>query len=305
MATSDLPIGVGNSDAQTRFIRDHEPFLREHPRIHLLLTKIFIRQLAHPSEAEIEDLPDNDPAVVAFENKVIANRLVFYLGRTAADDFSELLILSGNGYGVGALKILRGMYERIVTATYIAKNPSEARVFAEDDAVKKWKLWQEYVTVMPELKARYTEDQVRELEERYKAVRAKRKEEICPKCGQPKTQEAWTRVTMPDMAKRADIGLAEICGSCYLEPTFHSHATAYGIGTRLRETEEGAHTFNETTEPEARRAVLLGHNLILRLLGLQSEYFGLGLEAEIRDRVSMFPKIWGSGTEAARNNERA
>jgi hypothetical protein len=295
---SDLPVGVGNREAQQRFIRGQAAFLREFPHIHALLTKTFIRALFRPSEEEVAHLPDGDPAVVAFENKIIANRLVFYLGRTAADDFGELLILSGNGYGVGALKILRGMYERIVTAAYIAKNPSEARVFAEDDTIKKWKLWQEYVTVMPELRTRYTDEQVRELEERYKAIRAKRKEDTCPRCGQPKTQEAWTRVTMPDMAKRADIGLAEICGSCYLEPTFHSHATAYGIGTRLRETEEGGYTFNETTEQEARRAVLLGHNLILRLLGLQSEYFGLGLEAEIRDRISMFPKIWGSGTEA-------
>lgn len=187
-------------------------FLREFPHIHVLLTKTFIRALARPSEEAVEHLPDGDPAVVAFENKIIANRLVFYLGRTAADDFGELLILSGNGYGVGALKILRGMYERIVTAAYIAKNPSEARVFVEDDTIKKWKLWREYLTVMPELRTRYTDEQVRELEERYKAIRAKRKEETCPKCGQPKTQEAWTRITMPDMAKRADIGLAEICG---------------------------------------------------------------------------------------------
>jgi hypothetical protein len=123
--------------AQQRFIRQHAAFLREHPHIHALLNKAFIRTLFRPSEEEIKHLPDDDPAVVAFENKVITNGLVFYLGRTAADDFSELLILSGNGYGVGALKILRGRYEQIVTAAFIAKNPSEARVFAEDDVIKK------------------------------------------------------------------------------------------------------------------------------------------------------------------------
>jgi hypothetical protein len=250
--------------------------------------------LARPPEEEIENLPDNDPTVVAFENKVVANRVVFYLGRTAADDFSELLILSGNGYGVGGLKILRGMYERIVTAAYIAKNPTEARVFAEDDTIKKWKLWREYSAVMPELKTRYTEEQIRDLEQRYNAIRSKRKEEICSKCRQPKTQEAWTRVTMPDMAKRADAGLAELCGSCYLEPTFHSHATAYAVGTRLHETQEGTYTFNDITETEAHRAVLLGHNLILRLLWLQNEFFHLGLEAEIQERINAFSKIWDS-----------
>ncbi len=292
---SDLPIAVGNADSQQRFISEHAEFLREHHKIHLLLTKIFIRPLARPSEEGIEGLPDDDPAVIAFENKIIANRLIFYLGRTAADDFGELLVLAGNGYGVGALKILRGMYERMVTAAFLATKPSEARIFAEDDTIKKWKLWREHIEIIPELEDRPTEEQKREFEERYKAIRAKRKEEECPKCRQPKTQEAWTRVTIKDMAKQADSGLAQMYVKAYLEPTFQSHATSYGLGTRLVDTEEGGHTFNDTTPKEARDAVFYGHNLILRLLGFQNGYFNLGLDTEIQERISMFPKIWGRG----------
>jgi len=81
-----------------------------------------------------------------------------------------------------------------------------------------------------------SEEQIQELEERYNAIPAKRKEEICPRCRQPKTREAWTRVTMPDMAKKSDSGLAEICISGYLEPAFHFTRTAYGLGTRLRDS---------------------------------------------------------------------
>ena len=252
---SETPIGVGNAASQARFIRNYESFLREHRHLHSLLDRVFIRPLPSPPEEEIEKLkhlPDSDPAVVVFEDKVMADRLVFFLGRTAADDFGELLILGGNGYGIGALKILRGMYERIVTAAYIAKNPSEARVFAEDDVIKKWTLWRELVAAMPSIAAQRSEQDVRELEERYNVVRAKRKVEICSKCRQPRTQEAWTRVTMKDMAQRAELGFADLYASCYLEGTFHSHPTAYGLGCRLRETEEGGYTFNETSEREAR-----------------------------------------------------
>ena len=63
--------------------------------------------------------------------------MILYLGRTASDDFGELLVLVGNGYGIGALKVLRGMYERMVTAAFLAKNPSEARSFAEEDVIQK------------------------------------------------------------------------------------------------------------------------------------------------------------------------
>lgn len=292
---AEVPIGVGNAASQRKFMREHEAFLCEYPFIHSLLTRVFIRPLPEPPEDELknlEQLPESDHVVVAFENRVMASRLVFFLGRTAADDFGELLTLSGNGYGIGALKIVRGMYERVVTAAYIAKHPGEARVFVEDDVIKKWTLWREYVKVMPELKTQHTEDEIKGLEEQYKAVRAKRKEDVCTKCRQPKTQEAWTRVTVADMAMRADPGLAEIYASCYLEGTFHTHPTAYGLGRRLRETGQGGYTFEETTPADARRAVLLGHNLILRLLWLENEYFNLGLKQDIEERLKMFPKIW-------------
>lgn len=293
---AELPIAVGNVASQQTFIHDHGAFLLEYPNIHSLLTRVFIRPLPQPPANELEKLehlPDSDPVVVAFENKVMADRLVFYLGRIAADDFGELLTLSGNGYGIGALKIVRGMYERIVTAAYIAKYPAEARVFIEDDVIKKWTLWREFLAVMPELKTQHTEEEIRGLEAQSKAVRAKRKEEVCPKCRQPKTQEAWTRVTVADMAKKADPQLAGIYASCYLEGTFHSHPTAYSLGRRLRETEEGGYTFRETTPKEAGMAVILGHNLILRLLMLENEYFNLGLKEDIEERLKVFAQIWG------------
>ena len=94
---AELPIGVGNPASQRRFICEHETFLFEYPHIHTLLTKVFIRSLSQPPKDELEKLErltESDPVVVAFENRVMADRLVFFLGRTAADDFGELLTLS-------------------------------------------------------------------------------------------------------------------------------------------------------------------------------------------------------------------
>jgi Family of unknown function (DUF5677) len=187
---SQLPIGVGDGEAQRRFIQAHKDFLLEHPALHALLRRVSLRTLAAPPQAEVDSvlqLPEVDPAVIAFEDKVMADRVVFGLGRIIADDFGELLLLSGNGYGIGAYKILRGMYERLVTTAFIAKNPPEARPFIEDDAVKKWKLWQQAIEVMPDLKNNIPREKIDSLEAEYKRVKAKRAESICNKCGQPKT----------------------------------------------------------------------------------------------------------------------
>jgi len=299
---AEVPVGVGNSDAQRRFIDEHEAFLREWRELHRMLESVFIRTHRGPTREEIERLngfPDSDPAVIAFEDRVMADQVVFYLGRIAADDFGELLVLCGNGLGVGGYKNLRGMYERVVTAAFISKNPPEARVFIEHDAIEKWKLWQRFVGVMPGIKSRYSIDQITGLEQQWEEAKAKRAASHCKKCGQPITAEAWTRVDLETMAKNADANLAALYASCYLQPTFHSHATMYGLNCRLRQAEGGSWTYKENSEEEARLAVLLGHNLILRLLGLQNEHFKLGLDAEIQARIEVFPKIWDQAETAS------
>jgi hypothetical protein len=49
--------------------------------------------LASPPQEEVDrllKLPEDDPAVIAFEDTVMADRVVFGLGRIIADDFGEL-----------------------------------------------------------------------------------------------------------------------------------------------------------------------------------------------------------------------
>jgi len=97
---STFPIGVGDIEAQKRFIERNRTFLEEFPKLFALYSRVFIRSLAPPSESERQallHLPDDDPAVIAFEDKIMADRVIFYLGRMAADDFGEICTLSGNG----------------------------------------------------------------------------------------------------------------------------------------------------------------------------------------------------------------
>ena len=49
---SELPIGVGSRESQAVFLRENEEFTREHPRLHDLSTRIFIRGLPLPDEQE-------------------------------------------------------------------------------------------------------------------------------------------------------------------------------------------------------------------------------------------------------------
>lgn len=296
---SGNPIGIGSTKAQARFLKENQSFVEECPKLFDMIRRTFIRTLAPPSAEDVkkvEGLPEDSGPAKDFFQKQLAEKLVFYLGRIAADDFGELLILAGNGYGFGALKILRTLYEHVVTAAFIAKNPSEAEPFTNDSAIKKGKLWKRAVEWMPDIVERYTPAQLEGLENAYKEALSRYKATTCSKCGQPVTQEAWTRRDLETMAKAIDDNLAVLYGSCYLEPLCHSHATAFGLELRLIETEDAV-TYREESPDEAKKAIMFAHNLIWRVLALQNSYFNLGLDSEIKARADKFSEIWDKKAE--------
>jgi Family of unknown function (DUF5677) len=191
---SQFATGIGSTESQAVFLRENENFLREHIELGRLESKIFVRALDEPPQEQLEDvrkLPEHDSAVIEFEDKLSCKVIVFYLGRIAADDFGEIVVLAGNGYGFGAHKIVRGMYERVVTAMYVARRPAEARVFAEQSAIDKYKLWERTVGAFPEMVKGVSEQELRLLKESSDAARKKTQS-----IGVSKLQAAFARCPM-------------------------------------------------------------------------------------------------------------
>ncbi len=289
-----FPVWIGCREAQEKFLEENREFVQECTELVELLRKIFIRKLEPPSPAEfmkLDGLPEDSNPVKEFYSRVMADRIVFYMGRIAADDFSELLTLAANGYGFGALKILRSMYEHVVTSAFIAKNPAEWEAFANDSAIKRHKIWKRTVAWLPETAERYDIVQQDWLQRTYAEAISRYKSTVCKKCGQPVTQEAWTRVDLETMAKQTDVNLELLYAFCYLKPLCHSHATAFGMECHIVETEEMV-TYRDSSPDEARQACHLAHNLVLRLISLQNENSRLGLDDAIKTRMDKFSEIW-------------
>src|SRR5260370_28745438 len=72
--------------------------------------------------------------------KSVAHDVVFLLGRTTMEDYFELWVMSGNGYGIVAFKILRGLYEKVVTAGYLVNNPKEISRFVDYSTIQSRRL---------------------------------------------------------------------------------------------------------------------------------------------------------------------
>jgi hypothetical protein len=147
------PTGLGSLSAG----EDLDRKLRFRARYDLIMLNKYI--FGYPDQWEafekrnarfIERFPALDSALkVAFVREFTAmtpaERAIHLLGRLCIEDFMELLCLAANGYGFGALKLLRGLYERVVTTSYLADNPDEADPFLNFRFVSRHKALQAYV----------------------------------------------------------------------------------------------------------------------------------------------------------------
>ncbi len=105
---NDGDLIIGYPDEWRRFTTEHSRFYDHLPRLLEAINIAFDRK---------------------FNTKSKAESVVFLLGCLVVEDFDEIMLLSGNGRGFGSQKILRGMFERAVTAAYIQEHPDEAAKF--------------------------------------------------------------------------------------------------------------------------------------------------------------------------------
>src|SRR3989442_13691806 len=106
----DASITFGIPKEWIAFSARHQRFLERFPDLKNALTTAFIRkgQASQP-----------------------VDRVVFFYGRNCVEDFFQILLLCANGYGTGANALLRGMYERAVTAVYLSEHPDKTDDFLD------------------------------------------------------------------------------------------------------------------------------------------------------------------------------
>ena len=87
----------------------------------------------HPQWSEVMSRLGNT-VNLAFTRTQVMNtpidKFVYFYGNLIAEDFWELFLMAVNGYGYGAMKLLRSMYEHTVTLKYLHDNPDELQAFS-------------------------------------------------------------------------------------------------------------------------------------------------------------------------------
>jgi len=122
----------------------------------------------------------------------------------------------------------------------------------------------------------------------------------CEKCG--RRQISWSKLDLFSMARKAGSELVELYPTCYLEPTFQTHASPSAVYRRLKPASGDEITFNEAAQRNRVEWALSGaHSLILMAADQQIRHFKLSELAKDQERaVSDYLTVWGKkpgGTE--------
>lgn len=263
------PMTIGFPEEWQVFFDRHPLWAEKYKLLTSTLTKIFIRKAALNSPAD---------------------RVVFHLGRLCVEDFNEIFLLCGNGYGIGGLKILRGLYERVVTHGYIADNPDQAVAFLEYHHIQKGKMVNHAEKIF-DLEKNMCAEELEIAKENYKIYKSKFQEIACKKCKTKRTMFSWSKLDTASMAKK--IGVGDLYFPGFFYPTLHTHATLTSLQERMRVSENENVTFNEGAQHEwASNSLKTAHTIMIYVLIIQNDYFKLNIDSEIKERRKDFQEMW-------------
>jgi hypothetical protein len=188
---------------------DWATFTRETPEFPELYHKLFrtIPQLA------LDTTPADDD---------VAGAVITELMVASLPDFDDILLLCSKDHHWGALKLLRGLFERTVTLKYLAQNPGEVEAFLAFDAVD----WDVVLSGIEERFGITAKVGTRQhFQGAAKDVRERFKQERCKECGNRK-QRSWTPRSSLELAEKT--GLAHLHFEGFVLPTKLIHPTHFG-----------------------------------------------------------------------------
>src|SRR5262249_12889611 len=156
--------------------------------------------------------------------------VVFFLAHQAVDDFYDIVLLAAHGRGFGAMKLLRPLYERVVTALYLMRHPDEVQSFNEYADVHTRRLINHGKMIGVSPTAFMSAEQLAQVEATYKRVSPKFTETLCAKCGTTRNQSSWTKKDLKTLAD--EVRLGHLYGGAFFWPTLHLHTTRVALESR-------------------------------------------------------------------------
>lgn len=263
-------VWFGRPSEISNFAKRHQLFVRKLSRLNRVCNLIFGGETKLSSDVD---------------------RLVFISGLLCLEDFDEILLLCTHGAGTGGKKILRGMYERAVTANYLHDNPNEVDAYTDYHWVSMHRFTQAVKRVYGSEHG-IPQDKLRTVEENFSRTKDKFKTVVCKKCGTSRAGYTWSSLDFVSMAAKTELSQLLVTG--YYVPMFETHSTVQAMNSRFKKTPDGNFALDTDQQIEiATTAVQCAHALILDILDLECTHFRLSRTQRLVDRCHKdWEEIW-------------
>jgi hypothetical protein len=97
---------------------------------------------------------------------------------------------------------------------------------------------------------------------------------------------------------RVGPGYEQLYLDAFYKPTLEIHTTAASVMGRLELAHRGVLSFaGGPTRQQAAHAMIMAHNLLLRVLDSQNRHFKLGLDEALKGNLEDFQKAYGPKEE--------
>jgi len=248
-------VEFGNPEEREKFINGHERFFERVGTLYEAITTTSIKT-----------------NVVLEKNEIVMD----VLGALCVEDYNEILLLVGNGYGYGALRTLRSMFEKLVTARYLEIHPDDVYPFWDYHVVKVHKL--------------QLDDVLKKLD----PDGAKLDQFKVPRTGggRKRLQPSWTKIDFVSMAN--EVGLGEYVKYAYHFTLEFAHPSVTAVLSLLDEIDGQLTILENGPQPKlAEVALMLAHYFLLDVLRLQIDHYKTGNEAILQQCVDDYRYIWG------------
>ena len=216
--------------------------------------------------------------------------ICFNLGETCRTDFLEVLFLAVNGYGIGAQKLLRGLFERALALEYIRTRPDKAERFVRYAAIQEYKASRAAAEAVGAARfdaAMPPENSLSEQKKRYDQFRPEFEQTDCKTCNTKKVAISWD-IDVKSMVNKVGPPFDMLYFSCYAMANLQVHAT---LASAFQDEAVGE-TPEQRSIRDAEFAVMNAILVFLAVLQSQNNLFQLGLEQGIASCHSDLEDVW-------------
>jgi len=221
----------------------------------------------------------------------------FGLGESCREDFLEITFLAVNGYGGGASKLLRGLYERAVALAYMVKNPEKTERFARFAAVQEYRALGDALKVTTEEQwdAVMGEDNSADkIRGRLESVRAEFQQTDCKKCTTKRLATTWDLYVV-DMVREVGAPYDTYYLIAYTTANVAIHAT---LSSALRERNRAQDTLGAQHRDQADTVLFCAAMLMVEVLRSQNTLFSLGLSDDLQSSEEAIARAWKDSIDA-------